>query len=219
MCLRALFDIPNSTSCTYKHASKCRQHVHLLGVLASSVYSVCITCNKTLSLIDSPSLYAVLLCWQIVKGSLFVQKGLGELCKSKYGQRIILQLLHPDQQKYVPLHLQQIMHPPSKPASGFAASVEQETEQVRPGLVLCLVAASTAATNPLLFKPSWCDPHNSTSQLQDLQQLQATDALLDQQKSQYFYMSHRSKHRLFLEVARKTMMCVARRFWARVQAV
>lgn len=80
----------------------------------------------------------MLLCWQIVKVSLFVQKSLGELCRSKYGQRIILQLLHPDQQKYVPLHLQQIMHPPSKPASGFAASTEQETEQVRPGLVLCL---------------------------------------------------------------------------------
>ena len=70
----------------------------------------------------------------IAKAGLFLQKNLSELCKSKYGQRIILQLLHPDQQKYVPLHLQHMMHPPSKPASGFEASGEQETEQVCLGL-------------------------------------------------------------------------------------
>lgn len=59
-----------------------------------------------------------------------MQKNLSELCKSKYGRRIILQLLHPDQQKYVPLHVQQMMHPPSKSASGFKTSEEQPIEQV-----------------------------------------------------------------------------------------
>ncbi|KAL3132742.1 hypothetical protein ABBQ32_009245 [Trebouxia sp. C0010 RCD-2024] len=58
-----------------------------------------------------------------------LQKNLSELCKSKYGRRIILQLLHPDQQKYVPLHVQQMMHPPSKSASGFKTSEEQPIEQ------------------------------------------------------------------------------------------
>lgn len=82
--------------------------------------------------------------------SLFLQKNLGELCRSKYGQRIILQLLHPDQQKYVPLHLQQMMHPPSKPASGFEASREQEPEQVRLPLSICLLRLSSLSLKKLM---------------------------------------------------------------------
>ncbi len=48
-----------------------------------------------------------------------------ELIKSKSGRRIILQLLHPNQQKYVPLHLQHMAHPPPKPASGFEILEDQ----------------------------------------------------------------------------------------------
>ena len=53
--------------------------------------------------------------------------------KSKSGRRIILQLLHPNQQKYVPLHLQHMAHPPPKPASGFEIledQVYQSSKQV-----------------------------------------------------------------------------------------
>ncbi|KAL3157064.1 hypothetical protein ABBQ38_001311 [Trebouxia sp. C0009 RCD-2024] len=65
-----------------------------------------------------------------------LQKNLSELCKSKYGRRIILQLLHPNQQKYVPLHVQQMMHPPSKSASGFKTSEEHAVEQEQAQAVL-----------------------------------------------------------------------------------
>ncbi|KAL0032330.1 hypothetical protein WJX79_005648 [Trebouxia sp. C0005] len=55
-----------------------------------------------------------------------LQSNLSELIKSKFGRRIILQLLHPNQQKYVPLHLQHMAHPPPKPASGFEILEDQE---------------------------------------------------------------------------------------------
>ncbi|KAL0034219.1 hypothetical protein WJX77_003906 [Trebouxia sp. C0004] len=55
-----------------------------------------------------------------------LQSNLCELSKSKSGRRIILQLLHPNHQKYVPLHLQQMAHPPPKPASGFKILEDQE---------------------------------------------------------------------------------------------
>ena len=58
-------------------------------------------------------------------GNLLLQKILSEVCQGKYGRRIMLQLLHPDQQKYVPLHLQQMMQPPTKLASGFEASADE----------------------------------------------------------------------------------------------
>ncbi|DBA93738.1 TPA: hypothetical protein ACH3X3_013804 [Trebouxia sp. C0006] len=55
-----------------------------------------------------------------------LQNNLSELIKSKPGRRIILQLLHPNQQKYVPLHLQHMAHPPPKPASGSEILEDQE---------------------------------------------------------------------------------------------
>ena len=48
-----------------------------------------------------------------------MQNNLEELRQSKFGRRVLLQLLHPNCQKYVPLNLQQIMRPPAKPASGL----------------------------------------------------------------------------------------------------
>ena len=44
---------------------------------------------------------------------------LDELQQHQLGRRVLLQLLQPNCQKYVPLHLQHIMRPPAKPASGF----------------------------------------------------------------------------------------------------
>ena len=99
-----------------------------------------------------------------------MQKNVGELCKSKYGQRIILQLLHPDQQKYVPLHLQQMMHPPSRPASGFEASGEQETEQVRLLLSVRLLELSSVT-----FRWSYLHLLDHSCTAQDLQQVLASD--------------------------------------------
>lgn len=49
---------------------------------------------------------------------LLLQSNLDELCRAKFGRRVLLQLLHPNYQKYVPLHHQQMAHPPAKPASG-----------------------------------------------------------------------------------------------------
>ena len=48
-----------------------------------------------------------------------MQNNLDELRQSKFGRRVLLQLLHPNCQKYVPLYLQQIMRPPAKPATGM----------------------------------------------------------------------------------------------------
>ena len=103
-------------------------------------YSPVQLCLAVLKSVQACTWYPAVL---IAKAGLFLQKNLSELCKSKYGQRIILQLLHPDQQKYIPLHLQQMMHPPPKPASGFEASGEQETEQVRLCLWACLLVLSS----------------------------------------------------------------------------
>ena len=100
-----------------------------------------------------------------------MQKNVDELCRSKYGQRIILQLLHPDQQKYVPLHLQQMMHPPSKPASGFEALGEQEIGQVRFQLSVRFLQLCVLQTLMFLFACSIAD-HNCTAQ--DLQQALAS---------------------------------------------
>ena len=54
-----------------------------------------------------------------VKDQMRDSNNLEELHQSKFGRRVLLQLLHPNCQKYVPLNLQQIMQPPAKPASGL----------------------------------------------------------------------------------------------------
>jgi len=74
-----------------------------------------------------------------------LQSNLSELMKSKSGRRIILQLLHPNQQKYVPLHLQHMAHPPPKPASGskiLEDQVNQSSKQLLMSASVCIVVCS-----------------------------------------------------------------------------
>jgi len=65
-----------------------------------------------------------------------LQSNLSELIKSKSGRRIILQLLHPNQQKYVPLHLQHMAHPPPKPASGSEILEDQVNQSIQQASLL-----------------------------------------------------------------------------------
>lgn len=54
-----------------------------------------------------------------------MQGGLPELCKHKYGRRVLLQLLRPNAQKYVPMNVQKMCQSPAKPASGFEVAADQ----------------------------------------------------------------------------------------------
>lgn len=138
------------------------QHVHLLGVLASSFYSVCITYNNTFGSIDSPSLVC---CWY---AAVLADCQGKSVCAERFGRAVQKQIWTAHNTAAAT----------SRPAEvctlAFAADHASSIQTCfrfcslcgarnragapRSGIVL-------AATNPMLFKPSWCDLHNSTSQL------------------------------------------------------
>lgn len=74
-----------------------------------------------------------------------MQGGLAELCKNKHGRRVILQLLQPNAQKYVPLNVQKMCQSPPKPASGFEVPSDEVQECAgkpfysHAGYLICMV--------------------------------------------------------------------------------
>lgn len=61
-----------------------------------------------------------------------MQGGLSELCQHKYGRRVVLQLLRPNTQKYVPMNVQKMCQSSPKPASGFEVLPDQVTPALTP---------------------------------------------------------------------------------------
>lgn len=129
------------------------------GLLASIVYSVCIACSNSSTLPVSPSLFMVCCCADCHGKSVFAER---------FGRAVQKQIWAAHNTAAATSRPAEVCTP------AFAADHASTIQTCFRFCSLCGARNRAgapwsdivlAATNPLLFKPSWYDLHNSTSRL------------------------------------------------------